>query len=206
MVVAAAMQGVGAPGARAAVDACAAPVRSAVACENTRAGNPASEWDLRTRGAGDPSLQGFAAQISVVPGGRLDFKVNTTAASYRLDLYRMGFYGGAGARRVATVSPSAPLPQSQPPCLSDSTTGLVDCGNWGVSASWNVPATTVSGIYFAHLVRPDTGGDSHILFVVRAPEAGRTCWSRRPTRRGRPTTPTAATACTRERRRAGPTR
>src|SRR6185312_13774877 len=31
-----------------------------------------------------------------------------------------------GARQIATVTPSAKLPQSQPACLTDSTTGLVD--------------------------------------------------------------------------------
>ena len=36
-----------------------------------------------------------------------------------------------------------------------------------MSASWAVPANAVSGIYFAKLVRTDTGGASHIFFVVR---------------------------------------
>jgi hypothetical protein len=72
-----------------------------------------------------------------------------------------------GARKVATVSPSVPLPQKQPACFTDTTTKLIDCGNWGVSASWQVPASATSGIYFAHLVRGDTGGDSHIVFIVR---------------------------------------
>ena len=48
-----------------------------------------------------------------------------------------------------------------------SSTGLIDCGNWGVSASWTVPSTAVSGVYIAHLVRDDTGGSSQIPFVVR---------------------------------------
>jgi hypothetical protein len=77
-----------------------------------------------------------------------------------------------GARRVATVTPSATLPVIQPACLSDSSTGLVDCGNWADSAVWTVPADAVSGIYFARLVRPDTGGASHVFFVVRD-DAGR---------------------------------
>ena len=29
----------------------------------------------------------------------------------------MGYYGGMGARKVATVTPSATLPQNQPDCL-----------------------------------------------------------------------------------------
>ena len=64
--------------------------------------------------------------------------------------------------------PTATLPQSQPACKNDTApTGLIDCGNWAVSASWTVPSTAVSGLYLAHLVRNDTGGDSLIPFVVR---------------------------------------
>ena len=36
-----------------------------------------------------------------------------------------------------------------------------------MSASWTVPATAVSGVYIARLVRDDTGGGSQIPFVVR---------------------------------------
>jgi methionine-rich copper-binding protein CopC len=145
---------------------CDAPVVNPVACENTKPGNPASEWDVS--GAGSSTIQGFATDISVNVGDTVRFKVDTPATSYRLDIYRMGYYGGNGARKVATVTPSASLPQNQPDCLSDTTTGLIDCGNWAVSASWAVPADAVSGIYFAKLVRTDaTAGSSHIPFVVR---------------------------------------
>jgi hypothetical protein len=52
--------------------------------------------------------------------------------------------------------------------LFQSSTGLVDCGNWAVSGSWVVPAGSVSGIYFAKLVRDDgTPGSTHIVFIVR---------------------------------------
>ena len=147
-----------------ATSACSAPVNAIVA-ENCLTGNPASEWDIS--GAGDASIQGFATDISVDKGGTVAFKVQTDAASYRLDIYRMGYYGGLGARKVATVIPSATLPQSQPACLTDATTGLIDCGNWAESASWNVPASATSGIYFARLVRADTQGASHVFFIVR---------------------------------------
>jgi hypothetical protein len=70
------------------------------------------------------------------------------------------------------VAPSAPLPQLQPSCLSDAATGLVDCGNWAPSASWSVPADAVSGVYVAKLVRGDTGGASHVVFVVRDDAGG----------------------------------
>ena len=81
----------------------------------------------------------------------------------------MGYYGGNGARKVATVQPSAALPQTQP-VLNHAATGLIDCGNWAESASWSVPADATSGIYFAKAVREDganTGKASHIVFIVR---------------------------------------
>ena len=105
--------------------------------------------------------------MSVNVGGTIFFKVNTAVTAYRFDIYRIGYYGGAGARLVATVQPSVPLPQTQPACINDPTTGLYDCGNWAVSGSWAVPANAVSGIYFANAVRTDTRGASHIYFIVR---------------------------------------
>jgi len=85
----------------------------------------------------------------------------------------MGYYGGDGARRVATVQPAVQLPQPQPSCDTDGATGAIDCGRWGVSASWNVPSDAVSGIYLAKLVREDgTAGASHVPFVVRDDSGG----------------------------------
>ena len=139
-----------------------------IVCENAKLGNPASEWDVS--GAGDSSIQGFATDISVNRGGTVNFKINTPSTDYRLDIYRMGYYGGTGARKVATVQPSATLPQAQPNCLTDAATGLIDCGNWAESASWAVPSDATSGIYFAKAIREDgnnAGRASHIVFIVR---------------------------------------
>ena len=138
-----------------------------IVCENSRPGSPSSEWDIS--GAGDPSIQGFATDISVNRGETVRFKIDTSSTDYRLDIYRMGYYQGSGARKVATVQPSAALPQSQPACFTD-TSGLIDCGNWADSASWAVPSDATSGIYFAKAVREDgtdAGKASHIVFIVR---------------------------------------
>jgi hypothetical protein len=145
---------------------CSNPANAIVA-ENCLPGNSDNEWDTGEGSAGDLSIQGFGTDISVNQGGTINFKINTPASAYTINIYRMGYYGGMGARKVATISPSAHLPQTQPACNTVSTTGLIDCGNWGVSASWQVPATATSGIYFAHLIRSDTGGNSHIVFIVR---------------------------------------
>jgi hypothetical protein len=144
-----------------------AVAQNAVVLENALPGSPPSEWEVA--GAGDASIQGFATDISVDQGGTIDFKIKTDATSYRIDIYRLGWYGGDGARKVATILPSASLPQSQPAGVFDPVTRLLDCGNWAVSATWNVPPTATSGLYLAKLVRtdPEDGRASHIAFVVR---------------------------------------
>ena len=133
-----------------------------IVVENGLAGNPSSEWDVSA--AGDPTIQGFAADISVNKGDTVSFKVKTDAPSYFIDIYRLGYYNGAGARKYASLTRSTA--QTQPACLVDGATGLTDCGNWAVSASWST-AGAVSGIYLAKLKRVDNGGSSHMIFVVR---------------------------------------
>ncbi|MBD2335808.1 DUF4082 domain-containing protein [Calothrix sp. FACHB-156] len=147
-----------------AANPCTSPTNPIVA-ENCLPGNPASEWDIS--GIGDTSIQGFATDISYNRGQLVNFKIQTNATQYRLDIYRMGYYGGQGARKVDSVSVTRTQAQNQPACLTNATTGLVDCGNWAVSASWTIPANATSGIYFAKVVRQNTGGASHIVFIVR---------------------------------------
>ncbi len=149
----------------AAGDPCRNPGNEIVA-ENCLEGHPATEWDIN--GYGDPSIQGFGTDIAIAQGESIEFKVDTDSDDYRIDIYRMGYYGGMGARRVDSIEPSAALPQTQPDCLHASIpvlaegggldtwpAPLVDCGNWAVSASWQAPADATSGIYFARLVRED---------------------------------------------------
>ncbi len=150
--------------AEAAGDPCG-PTGNAIACENSKPGSPPSQWDVD--GAGSETIQGFATDISVDRGGQVDLKIDTSARAYTIDIYRLGYYGGLGARKIDSVTPSAPLPQSQPQCITDATTQLFDCGNWARSASWSVPSTAVSGVYVARLRRTDTGAASHVTFVVR---------------------------------------
>jgi hypothetical protein len=138
--------------------------KNAIEAENRLPGTPQSVWDVES---GDPTIQGFTTDISYNRGETVTFKIDTSAASYLLDIYRLGFYAGDGARYIDTVYPSVTLPQKQPQCITDSSTALIDCGNWAVSATWEIPSTSTSGIYFARAARTDTGGASHIMFVVR---------------------------------------
>ena len=91
--------------------------------------------------------------------------MNAEGVAFHLDIYRLGYYAGLGARKVATVAGAA---QAQPACMTDAAIGLVDCGNWVANASWAVPADATSGIYVAKAIRDaGTPGASHIVFIVR---------------------------------------
>jgi hypothetical protein len=148
----------------AAFGSCTAP-QNQIEAENCLTGSPSSQWTVG--GSGDPTIQGFATDMSVNAGQTVNFKISTPASAYTIGIFRLGYYSGVGARKVAAIAPSAKLPQTQPACLTDAITRLFDCGNWAVSASWAIPSNAVSGVYVAVLIRSDTGGASQIFFVVR---------------------------------------
>ncbi|MGO7655159.1 DUF4082 domain-containing protein [Rhizobium ruizarguesonis] len=146
--------------------AAAAATPNKIALENLKQGNPISEWGLEGDGGG--TIQGFATEISTNIGQTVDFKIATDSTHYRIDIYRMGYYGGDGARKVGSIEQSLTTAQIQPHPIVDMSLGLIDCGNWSVSASWQIPTDAVSGVYFAKLVREDGVEDASIIpFVVR---------------------------------------
>src|SRR6185369_13859982 len=60
------------------VDPCS-PNINPIVCENSKPGNPPSEWQIS--GTGDPSIQGFATDMSVNRGQTIQFKINTNASA-----------------------------------------------------------------------------------------------------------------------------
>jgi hypothetical protein len=137
-----------------------------IVLENQKPGSPMSEWGIV--GSGDPSIQGYATDISVNKGQTIGFKINTDSTNYTIDIYRLGYYRGLGARKIDSITMRLRRPQTQPNPLVDTATGLVDAGNWRTTVTWQVPSDAVSGIYFAKLTRLDgSRGASHIYFVVR---------------------------------------
>jgi hypothetical protein len=94
--------------------ACDPPVTNPVACENTKPGTPQEDWTIDK--SGDDSLQGFATQMSVNKGETINFKIKSTStAAYHIDILRLGYYGGDGARKVASnLAPTGT--STQPAC------------------------------------------------------------------------------------------
>jgi hypothetical protein len=124
-------------------------------------------------GADGRAIEGYATEPSVQPGDTIHFHVSTTpAASYHLDVYRLGWYGGLGARLVACL----------PTCSSDDSgtsqdvagpdpNGELDAG-WPVTDQLTVPSTWVSGYYLVDYVLtsgPESGRAAIGYVIVRDP-------------------------------------
>ena len=108
-----------------------------IVTENALPGNPISEWgvpDFR-----DNRIAGFSTKMSLNSGETVRFKIDVqSGATYTLKIYRIGYYGGNGARLIQNLGTLSGT--VQPAGISDPVTGMLDCGNWSESASWTIPA------------------------------------------------------------------
>lgn len=141
-----------------------------IAAENAKPGN--GNWRLVNPAVGG-EIEGYASLTSVNLGDSIDFHVRTTAATYNIDVFRMGYYDGVGARLMQSIPNLAR--QSQPmPCAGPN--NLIEC-DWSVSHSLRIPSGQTnpaasdywaSGVYLAKLsTNTDPVRDSYIIFVVR---------------------------------------
>lgn len=138
-----------------------------IVCENSQPGTPMSDW-YSPNAWGD--IEGFPTTTSVSPGGTVNFKISSPT-TYTIAIYRLGWYGGDGARLMPT-SPTATFSAvSQPACDKQASTGMVDCGNWKVTNSWAVPSTAVSGVYIAAFDQGNGAGYMPYPFVVNNPSS-----------------------------------
>ena len=88
-------------------------------------------WQLDPA-ASEGAIEGYTSRVSVAPGEGLELHVSTRGAErYRIEIYRIGWYGGSGALRMACepldcasdregVERTAPLPiPSRARCAPD---------------------------------------------------------------------------------------
>jgi hypothetical protein len=149
--------------------------------ENALPGDPS--WQIAENileGAYNGEIAGYASATSVNKTGSIDFfvsvKSRTTMPTYSIRIYRMGYYGGAGARLITSVNG---LPSKTQSSCSRTTVRrviyrkdqMIECA-WTKSHSLNLASIggVVSGAYVAKLTANDStakGKSSYIPFVVR---------------------------------------
>lgn len=148
-------------------------VANPVRVENAKPGT--SGWMVVAAPAG--AIEGYTSRVSVVPGGRLELHVATNpSARYRVEIYRLGWYGGQGGRlilcRPGCSSGETGSVEPIPPF--DPSTGYLDA-HWPVTDSIRVGSDWLSGYYAAKLSLvdgPNAGEGTSVPFVIRASPNG----------------------------------
>lgn len=133
-----------------------------VVAENAKKGT--GSWRIPP-GTTDPTISGYADHTSAQAGDRVTLYVSTVAPSFDVTAYRMGYYGGTGAR---VIWQSTTLPGSeQASCPVSQTTYTVSC-SWRPSVSVHITRAWVQGDYLLKL-NASTGGASYIPLTITDP-------------------------------------
>lgn len=149
--------------------------RDLIRRENQKAGT--SDWQLTyvqldkpgPTGFRSPGIEGYCSRQSVAAGESIEFFVNTEPAGrFTLEIFRMGYYGGRGARLMKTLGPLTGKTQAVPPV---GPRRIREC-RWEPSARQVIPADWPSGVYLGRLSRvPNADGtmpwQSYVVFIVR---------------------------------------
>jgi hypothetical protein len=122
-------------------------------------------------------IQAYASATSVSPGEPLTFYVSTqhSGTPYTVQIYRLGWYGGAGGRLMLAkqgigqaqgyYDPARQKLVGCSSCLIDRRTHLIEA-NWRPSFSITIPDTWVTGLYEAKLIDA-YGNQAAVSFEVR---------------------------------------
>jgi len=117
---------------------------------------PMSNWT-------DTSIRGYANSTSVNAGSSILLYVATSQATYTMEVYRMGWYGGTGARLLQSVTGLKGI--NQPVPVPQATTGLIEA-NWQSTYTLQTNGSWVSGSYLVKLIAAN-GTVGYIIFVLR---------------------------------------
>ncbi len=111
-----------------------------------------------------PWIEGYCSRASVRAGQELSIFVSTNPPSpFTLDIYRMGFYGGAGGRPVTKLGPFKGTTQGEP-AMGEKR--VRDCG-WEPCTTIGITRDWLSGVYLGRLTAEREGLQSYVIFIVR---------------------------------------
>lgn len=111
-----------------------------------------------------PWIEGYCSHTSIAAGETLDIFVSTNPVSdFSIDIYRMGFYGGAGGRHVLRLDSLRGKTQPDP---ETGERRIREC-KWEPSASIKIPSDWLSGVYVGKLTAQREGLQSYVIFIVR---------------------------------------
>ncbi len=118
-------------------------------------------------------LGGFATQSSVNLGENVSLKIGTDLGTFpstavNINVYRIGYYGGDGARLISGAGASNVKVNNTFECNKNASSGETSCANWAVTYTIPGKSLPVSGIYEAVLVdAADPTIENMVVFTVR---------------------------------------
>ena len=127
-----------------------------VIAENKKKGT--QDWHLTGDSTGAP-INGFANVVAARRGQKVTLYITTSASSYHISAYRIGYYGGDGGRLVWRSPDLKGV--VQPQCPLTASTRMISCDNWAPSISLTIGPQFVQGDYLFKLVA-DPGQQSYI--------------------------------------------
>jgi hypothetical protein len=134
-----------------------------IVLENQKAGTTA--WAIDDANQATTEIVGYGDATSINKGQAINLKVSLAqAGQYQIDVYRLGYYGGAGGRLVTTVTGLNGVAQAEP--TINPSTKLVEY-NWNTSYTLQTGSDWTSGLYFAKLTDSTTGKQNYIQFTLR---------------------------------------
>lgn len=111
-----------------------------------------------------PWIEGYCSRTSVKAGEKLSIMVSTNpASSFKIDVYRLGYYGGKGGRHVQQLGPFQGKVQPDPDIGFEQ---LREC-QWEPAVELTIPADWPSGVYLGKLTAEREGLQSYVIFIVR---------------------------------------
>ncbi len=140
-------------------------VSPAIVAENRKPGTTA--WEI-THQPATGSIQGWASTTYAAAGQNVGLYVTTTATTFRVIAYRMGYYQGKGARQIWESKPERG--QVQPACTVTPGVNMVTCDDWHRSLTMHVTDAFVQGDYLLKLVGSG-GQQSYVLLTVWNPSS-----------------------------------
>jgi hypothetical protein len=155
------------------------PGSARITAENSKPGT--TDWVLTkvSRHADEPydqgwhvrkEIQAYTSHTSIRAGDTLRIYVSTDPGdSYKIDIYRMGYYGGKGGRLMKSINPLAGelrgTPQPTPDPVEGS--GLIEC-KWKESLKFRIPDDWLSGVYLGKLRNwRKSDSEAYLIFIVR---------------------------------------
>lgn len=111
-----------------------------------------------------PWIEGYCSHTSIRPGETLEIMVSTNPASpFTIDLFRLGYYGGDGARHMQSLGAFQGQVQPDPPIGVER---LRDC-HWEPATKLTIPRDWPSGVYLGKLTAERDKLQSYVVFIVR---------------------------------------